>query len=87
MSEIQLQVTITADAEVTKAADIRSWRISGVFEDDEATVQVGTGAVYVRTGSRAAGQVAMLRPDNARELARALIAAADKSTPTEQEHP
>jgi hypothetical protein len=87
VSEIQLQVTITAEAEVTKAADLRAWRITGVFDDDEATVEAGRGSVYLRTGSRQAGLVAMLRPDDARELARALNAAADKSTPTEQEHP
>lgn len=76
---ITMQVTITAEAEVTKAADIRQWTINGVFEDDEATVEVGVNAVYLRTG--ADGVACMLRPEDARDIARCLVAAADKSEP------
>jgi len=85
---LQVVLTVKADAEVTKAAEIRSWRLTGVFgEDDEITVQAGRGAVYVRTGPGSTGVVSMFRPEIARELARALIAAADKSEPKEEETP
>lgn len=84
---LQVVLTVTAEAEVTKAAGIRQWCIRGTFEDDEATVEVGNRSVYLRTGNRDDGCPAMFRPDSARELARALIAAADKSEPREKETP
>jgi len=95
MADLVMTVTATAEAEVTKAADIRQWRIYGVFEDDLATVEFGNNAVYVSTaahiftGDRAPemNTTCMLLPDNARELARALNAAADKAMPPKDEEP
>jgi hypothetical protein len=83
-----MRVTVTADAEVTKAADIRQWTLRGTFEDDEITVEVGNNAVYVRsTGDPVSDLVCMLRPDSARELARCLNAAADKAElPKDEDH-
>lgn len=84
MSTVLGTITATATADVVKAEGIRQWVIRGVFDDDEATVEVGNGAVYLRTGPRDEGVPAMFRPDSARELARALLAAADKATPKEE---
>jgi hypothetical protein len=81
---IHMVATFEADAEVTKAADIGQWTIRGVFDDDEATVETGVNTVYLRTG--ATGTACMLRPEDARDLARCLNAAADKSeTKTEKD--
>lgn len=83
MADLVMTVTVTAEAEVTKAADIRQWTLGGVFEDDEATVEVGTNAVYLRTGKD--GVACMLRPEDARDLARVLNDAATKSEPQKEE--
>lgn len=85
MPDLVMTVTVNAEAEVTKAADLSHWVIRGTFEDDEATVETGTGAVYIRTGNSTKGVPTMFRPEIARELARALIAAADKAEPVDED--
>jgi len=76
VNEVILRATFTAEADVTKAADIRQWTVRGVFEDDAATVEVGNQAVYIRT---LPARACMLTPQGARELAAALGCAADNA--------